>query len=440
MKVRSRTLNLVDDGLMLYADLLIHSAQMMVTMRGFSDSPARGEGMSETSLIEDGAVAIREGKIVAVGTTAEVQAGGWVGPETRQISAAGRVVTPGFVDPHTHVFYAGSRENELSLKLKGVPYLEILKQGGGILSTVRSTKQATDKEIKAQTSRRLQTMLSLGTTTVEVKSRYGLSIEEELRSLRLIKELGTEQVIDLVPTFMGTHAVPPGYSEAEFVNYIVEDMLPKIAAEGLAEFCDVFCEPGVFSIDSSERILVKAKQLNFKLKIHADELASSAGGAELAEKLGAMSADHLLQASDEVIVALAKQGVIAVLLPATSFNLAKNSYARARTMMSAGVPIALATDSNPGSSPTESMPLVLTLACLYLRLTPEEALMAATINAAHAIGRADQVGSLEVGKQGDVLILDIPNLNYLPYHFGSNPVGMVIKRGNVVWEVATRLD
>jgi len=418
----------------LYADLVIHSAQTMATLKGYSDGPACGEDMSEIGLIEDGAVAIREGKIVAVGTTEEVRAGGWVGPDTKQISASGKVVTPGFVDPHTHVLYAGSRENELSLKLKGVPYLEILKQGGGILSTVRSTKQATDEEIKAQTSRRLQTMLSLGTTTVEVKSGYGLMLDEELRALRLIRELDGEQAVDLVPTFMGAHAVPTGYSQVEFTNYIIDEMLPKIAAEGLAEFCDVFCEPGVFSLDSSERILVKAQQLNLKLKIHADELAS-AGGAELAAKLGVISADHLLQASDEGIAALAEKGVIAVLLPATSFNLAKNSYARAREMIRAGVPIALATDSNPGSSPTESMPLVLTLACLYLRLTPEEALAAATINAAHAIGRAHQIGSLEVGKQGDVLILDIPNLNYLPYHFGNNPVGTVIKRGKIAWSI-----
>ncbi|SDG21704.1 imidazolonepropionase [Desulfosporosinus hippei] len=415
-----------------YADLLIHSAQMMVTMKGFSDNPACGEEMSEVGIVEDGAVAIREGMIVAVGTTAEIRAAGWSGPDTQEISARGKVVTPGFVDPHTHVLYAGSRENELSLKLKGVPYLEILKQGGGILSTVRSTRQASDEEIKAQTRRRLQTMLSLGTTTAEVKSGYGLMVEDELRALRLIRELNDTQVIDLVPTFMGAHAVPTGYSEAEFTNYIVDEMLPVIAAENLAEFCDVFCEPGVFSLESSERILLKAQQLNLKLKMHADELAS-AGGAELAARLGVVSADHLLQASDQGIEALARQGVIAVLLPATSFNLAKNSYARARDMIRARVPVALATDSNPGSSPTESMPLVLTIACLYLRLTPEEVLAGATINAAHAIGRAKQVGSLEVGKQGDVLILDIPNLNYLPYHFGNNPVETVIKKGKVVW-------
>lgn len=415
----------------MFADLLIHSARMMATLRGHSDRPACGADMSEIGLIEDGALAIRDGKIAAVGTTEEIRAGGWAGPDTRQISALGKVVTPGFVDPHTHVLYAGSRENELSLKLKGVPYLEILKQGGGILSTVQSTKLAEDEEIKAQTSRRLRTMLSLGTTTAEAKSGYGLMLDEELRALRLIRELDAEQAVDLVPTFMGAHAVPPGYSEEEFTGYIVDEMLPKVAAQGLAEFCDVFCEPGVFSLESSERILRKAQQLGLKLKMHADELAS-AGGAELAAQLKVVSADHLLQASDEGIADLARQGVIAVLLPATSFNLAKNSYARAREMIRAEVPVALATDSNPGSSPTESMPLVLTIACLYLRLTPEEALTAATINAAHAIGRADKVGSLEVGKQGDVLILDIPNLNYLPYHFGSNPVEMVIKGGKVV--------
>lgn len=417
---------------MIYADLLIHSADLMVTMKGHSECPARGEGMSEIGLIKDGAVAMREGKITAVGTTAEVLAGGWLGPDTLQISAQGKVVTPGFVDPHTHALYAGSRENELPLKIKGVPYLDILKQGGGILSTVRSTKQATDEEIKAQTRRRLQTMLSLGTTTAEVKSGYGLTLDGEMRALRLIKELDNEQEIDLVPTFMGAHAVPPGYSEEEFTNYIIDHVLPQIAVHDYAEFCDVFCEPEVFSVNSSERILAKAKQLHLKLKIHADELAAG-GGAELAAKLSVTSADHLLQASDEGIAALAKQGVIAVLLPATSFNLAKNTYARAREMIRAGVPVALATDSNPGSSPTESMPLVLTLACLYLRLTPEEALTAVTINAAHAVGRSKQVGSLEVGKLGDVLILDIPNLNYLPYHFGSNPVGTVVKRGRVVW-------
>lgn len=415
-----------------YADLLIHSARMMLTMRGCSGSPARGERMSEIGLIEDGALAIQGETIAAVGTTEEILAGGWVGPETKQLAAKGKVVAPGFVDPHTHVLYAGSREDELSLKLKGVPYLEILKQGGGILSTVRSTRQASDDDIKEQTKRRLKTMLSLGTTTAEVKSGYGLTLAEELRALRLIKELQDEQPLDLVPTFMGAHAVPEGYTEEEFTEHIIEDMLPQIAAQKAADFCDVFCEPGVFGISSSEQILRKAQQLKLKLKIHADELAV-AGGAELAARLRVTSADHLLQASDEGIAALAGQGIIAVLLPATSFNLAKNTYARAREMIRAGVPVALATDSNPGSSPTESMPLVLTLACLYLRLTPEEALTAATINAAHAIGRADKIGSLEAGKQGDVLILDIPNLNYLPYHFGSNPVETVVKRGKVVY-------
>lgn len=414
------------------ADLLIHSARYLVTMAGHSERPARGKEMSEIGLIEDGAVAIHNGKIVAAGSTAEVEASGWIGPDTKRLDASGRVVTPGFVDPHTHALYAGSRENELALKLAGVSYLEILKQGGGILSTVRSTTQATDEEIKIQTLKRLNTMLSFGTTTVEIKSGYGLSVEEELRALRLIKELDREAVQDIIPTFMGAHAVPPGWSEETYSKEVIEKMLPLVVKQGLAEFCDVFCEPGVFEIDSSAKILMKAKELGLKLKIHADELESS-GGAELGAKLGVTSAEHLLQTSDEGIRALSESGAVAVILPATSFNLAKNTYARAKDMLEAGVPLALSTDSNPGSSPTESMPLVLTLASLYLRLTPEQALTAATINAAHAVGRADWVGSLETGKQGDVLILDVPNLVYLPYHFGSNPVHTVVKRGVPVW-------
>ena len=414
------------------ADLLIHSARYLVTMAGHTERPARGREMAEIGLIEDGALAVYQGKIVAVGKTAEVEASGWIGPATERLAAAGRVVAPGFVDPHTHALYAGSRENELALKLAGVAYLDILKQGGGIHATVRSTTQAGDAAVKAQTLARLNTMLRQGTTTVEIKSGYGLSVKEELRALRLIKELERETVQDLVPTFLGAHAVPPGRTEEDYSAEVREDMLPLVAEQGVAEFCDVFCEPGVFGTEASAGILLKAKELGLKLKIHADELAGS-GGAELAARLQVTSADHLLQASDAGIRALAASGAIAVLLPATSFNLAEHNYARAKTMLEAGVPLALATDCNPGSSPTESMPLILTLACLYLKLTPEEALTAATINAAHAIGRADRVGSLEIGKQADVLILDVPNVAYLPYHFGSNPVHTVIKRGLPVW-------
>ncbi|CAA7600220.1 imidazolonepropionase [Acididesulfobacillus acetoxydans] len=415
---------------MVQADLLIHSGTV-VTLAGHSAQPARGQAMSSVGLIKDGALAVRGDSIVAVGTGAEVRAAGWLGRETREINAGGKLVLPGFVDPHTHVLYAGSRENELAMKLAGVSYLDILKQGGGILATVRSTTQATDEEIKAQTRKRLARMLSQGTTTLEIKSGYGLTVAEELRALHLIRELDEEGVQDLVPTFMGAHAVPPGWSEEEYTTLIAEEMLPQVARESLAEYCDVFCEKGVFSPESSAKILRKAREVGLKLKLHADELESS-GGAELAARVGAVSAEHLLRASDAGIRALAAENVIAVLLPATSFNLAQNVYARAKTMLAAGVPLALATDSNPGSSPTESMPFVLTLACLYLKLSPEEALTAATINAAHALGCAALVGSLEVGKRADILILDVPNLNYLPYHFGSNPVETVIKRGRIV--------
>jgi len=413
------------------ADLFIHSATNLATVGGHSAKPAYGQEMASVGLIEAGALAIYEGKIVAVGTTAEIEHSGWIGPSTQQIDAHGKLVTPGFVDPHTHALYAGSREHELSLKIKGVPYLEILKLGGGILSTVRQTIQARDEDIKAQTMKRLKSMLGLGTTTAEVKSGYGLSLEEELRALKLIKELNDEQPIDLISTFMGAHAVPPGYSEETYTEWVIHEILPSVAKENLAEYCDVFCEPGVFSVKSSERILQAAQNYGFKLKIHADEL-ESAGGAELAGRLRVASAEHLLKSSDEGISALAENGVIGVILPATSFNLAKNTYARARYMIEKGMAIALATDCNPGSSPTESMPLVLTLACLYLHMSPEEALIAATINAAHAVGKADRIGSLEVGKQGDVLILDVPNLDYLPYHFGVNPVETVIKSGKIV--------
>ena len=413
------------------ADLFIHSATNLATVGGHSAKPAYGQEMASVGLIEAGALAIYEGKIVAVGTTAEIEHSGWIGPSTQQIDAHGKLVTPGFVDPHTHALYAGSREHELSLKIKGVPYLEILKLGGGILSTVRQTIQARDEDIKAQTMKRLKSMLGLGTTTAEVKSGYGLSLEEELRALKLIKELNDEQPIDLISTFMGAHAVPPGYSEETYTEWVIHEILPSVAKENLAEYCDVFCEPGVFSVKSSERILQAAQNYGFKLKIHADEL-ESAGGAELAGRLRVASAEHLLKSSDEGISALAENGIIGVILPATSFNLAKNTYARARYMIEKGMAIALATDCNPGSSPTESMPLVLTLACLYLHMSPEEALIAATINAAHAVGKADRIGSLEVGKQGDVLIFDVPNLDYLPYHFGVNPVETVIKSGKIV--------
>ncbi|MDR3541590.1 MAG: imidazolonepropionase [Desulfosporosinus sp.] len=413
------------------ADLFIHSANYLATVGGHSAKPACGQEMAGVGLIEAGAVAIYEGKIVAVGSTTELEHSGWIGPSTEQIDAQGKLVTPGFVDPHTHALYAGSREHELSLKIKGASYLEILKLGGGILSTVRQTIQATDEEIKAQTLKRLKSMLGSGTTTAEVKSGYGLSLQEELRALKLINELNDQQPVDLIPTFMGAHAVPPDYSEETYTEWVIQEMLPRVAKENLAEYCDVFCEPGVFSLKSSERILQAAQNYGLKLKIHADEL-ESAGGAELAGRLRVVSAEHLLKASDEGISALAANGVIGVLLPATSFNLAKNSYARARDMIEKGMALALATDCNPGSSPTESMPLVLTLACLYLHMSPEEALIAATINAAHAVGKADRVGSIEVGKQGDVLILDVPNLDYLPYHFGVNPVETVIKSGKLV--------
>jgi imidazolonepropionase len=308
-----------------------------------------------------------------------------------------------------------------------------LAQGGGILSTVRATRAATEQELFKKAKKSLDRMLLFGATTVEAKSGYGLSVEEELKQLRVVKKLDQCHPVDLVPTFMGAHAVPEEYRgrSAEYVELVIREMLPEVKRQGLAEFCDVFCEHGVFSVKESRRILTAAREWGFGLKLHADEIEPM-GGAQLAGELGCISAEHLLAATDEGLTAMRRAGVVAVCLPATSFNLGLKTHARARTMIEMGVPVALSTDYNPGSSPTESLQLVMTLGCLNLGMTPEEVMTAMTINAAHAIGRADTIGSLEVGKQADLVIFDAPNLAYLPYHFGVNHVNAVIKKGRVV--------
>lgn len=414
------------------ADLLIYNAGQVLTMAGFSHRPKRGTELADTGLIRNAAIAVSQGRIVAVGPESEVKQAVRLERQGLAIDARGGIVLPGWVDPHTHVFYAGSREEEFALKLAGVSYLEILRRGGGINTTVQHCRTASDQELLAQTRARLQTMLHHGTTTVEAKSGYGLSVEEELRHLRLINTLACEGPLDLIPTFLGAHAVPPEYRgrQEEYVELVIEEMLPRVAAEKLALFCDVFCEEGVFSVEESRRILTRAKELGLKLKIHAEEL-SETGGARLAAELGAVSADHLLHVSLEGMRALAQSGVMAVLLPGTSFYL-REKYAPAREMIATGVPVALATDANPGSCPCENMQLVINLACLYLRLTPEEAMSAATINAAHAVGRAHLVGSIEEGKQADLVIYDARDYRYLAYHFGVNLARWVIKKGRPV--------
>lgn len=411
--------------------LLVRNIGTLVTLQGKA-GPRTGADMSEVGMIERGAVAISDGEIVVVGHEEEVrdQIKG-IEIET-ELDAGGRLVTPGLVDPHTHLVHGGSRENELALKSKGVSYLEILAAGGGILSTVRATRQATEDELYRKAKDSLDKMLLFGATTVEAKSGYGLTLEDELKHLRVTKRLNETHPVDLVSTFMGAHAVPVEYRDRpdDYVDLVIEEMLPAVKDQGLAEFCDVFCEHGVFTIEQSRRILQAAKDMGYGIKIHADEIEPM-GGAELAGELGCISAEHLLAASDEGFRSMQRAGTVAVCLPATSFNL-RASHARARRMIELGVPVALSTDYNPGSSPTESLQLVMTLACLNLHMTPEEVITAMTINAACAIGRADRIGSLEVGKQADLVIFNATNLAYLPYHFGINHVDAVVKSGKIV--------
>lgn len=416
-------------------DLIIVHAAELITVANKGSEPVTGEALRDLGIVRDGAVAVRNGRIAAVGGTDEVARAVRRGPETVEIDASGRTVMPGFVDPHTHLVYAGSRENELAMKLSGVPYLEILERGGGILSTVRATRAADERSLLEQSGKRLRTMLAHGTTTAEAKSGYGLTPGDEIKQLLVARELGRRHPVNIVSTLMAAHAIPPEYQHDRegYVQLIIDEIIPKVAAEGLAEFCDVFFEKGVFDLSESRRILEAARKVGLGLKIHADEI-HDLGGAALAAELRAISADHLLKAGEAGLRALGNSGTVAVLLPGTAFSLMVGEYARARQMIEWGVPVALATDCNPGSSPTESMPMILNLAAFGMRMTPSEALIGATLNAAHAVGMADRVGSLEQGKQADILIADIPNHLHLFYHYGTNPVHTVIHRGRVVCE------
>ncbi|RAP76915.1 imidazolonepropionase [Paenibacillus montanisoli] len=416
-------------------DLLLTGIGRLVTPQG--SVPRYGEEMRHVLEIEHAAIAIRGDRIALVGPQADVlaQLNGAEIAET--LDAGGCLVTPGLVDPHTHLVHGGSREHELSLKRSGVPYLDILAQGGGILSTVKATRAASERELYDKAFKSLDIMLLNGVTTVEAKSGYGLTLDDERKQLRVAKRLHEGHPVDVVPTFMGAHAVPAEYKgrSDEFVDLLVQEMLPEVAREGLAEFCDVFCEHGVFTIQQSRRILQEGKLLGLIPKIHADEI-ESLGGAELAGEVGAISAEHLLAASDEGMRMLAANGVIPVLLPGTSFNLGLKQHARAREMIDTfRLPVALSTDYNPGSCPTESIQLIMMLASLNLRLLPEEIITSCTINAAAAIGRANDIGSIEAGKRADLTVFDAPNIAYLPYHFGINHTFGVIKNGKVaVWD------
>ena len=410
--------------------MLIHSASQILTLVG---GPQRGQNLGQLGLIPNGALLIQGEKIVTAGSSEELRA---AYPDEPQIDAANCVVMPGFIDPHTHLIWVGDRAAEFELRLQGKTYMEILAGGGGILSTVRATRAASLNSLLAETRPRLQTMLEHGTTTAEAKTGYGLETESELRMLQALIALDDEGPLELAITFLGAHAIAPEFKDdpQAYTDHLCVNMLPAVRAwwpdDRQLPFVDVFCETGAFDLDQSRQILTLAKELGFPLKIHADEF-DNLGGAALAAELHAMSADHLVATSEEDISILAESDTIAVALPNTPFGLAEDHYTPAQAILEAGGILALATDLNPGTAWCENMQFAIALACRYMRLTPAQAIAAATINAAAAIDRADQVGSLEPGKQGDVLILNVPDYRHLGYRFGTNLVRIVVKKGEV---------
>ena len=411
--------------------MLIKNASELVTCSGFK--PKRGNEMGDLHIIKDGAVVVEDGVIKAVGTTKEILSK-YKEADFDVIDAEGKTVLPGFVDSHTHFIFGGYRAEEFSWRLRGDKYMDIMKRGGGIASSVQATREASKQQLMDAGIKRLNSMLSFGVTTVEGKSGYGLDFETEIKQLEVMKELNEIHPVDVVRTFLGAHAVPVEYAGREdaYVDFMIESVLPYVADKKLAEFCDVFCEDNVFSVEQSRNLLSKAKEMGFALKIHADEIVHL-GGAELAAELGAVSADHLLQASEVGIEAMAKSSVVATLLPCTAFSL-RESFANGRKMIDSGCAVALATDFNPGSCFTESTALVFALACIQMNLTIEEAITALTINAAAAVNRADEIGSIDIGKKADIIILEFPSYKFIPYHVGVSTVEKVVKNGELVFD------
>ncbi len=409
--------------------LVIKNIQELLTLSSsFRDPTGLG-------IIQDGALVVQEGKISWIGKT-EALPGEWISGQPQNIiNATGKVVMPGFIDAHTHLVFGGSRENEFEQRIEGLTYLEIAERGGGILSTVEATRRASFEELFILGRRRLDRFLSNGVTTIEAKSGYGLSVEDELKILRVLKALNQDHPVEIVSTFLGAHTLPKEFREerSKYVDLVIQRMIPNVAEEGLAEFCDVFCEEKAFTLEESRKILEAGKEFGLKPKIHADQL-SPGGGAELAAEVGAISADHLEYVSSKGIELMAEKGVTAVLLPGATFFLSMKKYPPAREMIERGVRVALSTDFNPGSSMTESLPLMMTMGCLFYRMTPKEVIQAVTLNAARSIGREHEIGTLEPGKKADLLILEIPNYKYLPYHFGVNHTECVIKQGKIVYE------
>ncbi|MDP3024209.1 MAG: imidazolonepropionase [candidate division Zixibacteria bacterium] len=415
------------------ATLLIKNAKQLLTLSSNKKGPRNGKEMEDLGLIEDGVVAVSGKKIVAVGKTKDVLVKIKIDRKTKVINAQDKVVLPGFVDCHTHPVFGATREEEFELRIKGKSYEEIAQAGGGIRSSVRSVRQLSKDELIRLALPRLDRFLSYGTTTIEAKSGYGLSLKDEIKILEVIKKLNQIHPLSLIPTFLGAHEIPDEYREKrqEYIDLLIKQMIPEVAKRKLALFCDVFCEKGVFNIDESRKILETAKSYGLKPKLHADQLISF-GGSELAAELKAVSADHLEFISDSGIEKMKQSGTTAVLLPGAVFGLGKDNYPPARKMIDMGLQIALATDFNPGSSFTESMPMILSLACLRMKLTPAEAITAATINSAYAIDKGDSIGSLEPGKKADIVIWDVKNYKEISYHYGVNLVDKVIKNGEVI--------
>jgi imidazolonepropionase len=416
--------------------MIIKNAAEMVTCSGFEAK--KGKEMTDLHIIQDGAVVVKEGQIAAVGTTneifTEIERAKLDLSAFDTIDAANKAVLPGFVDSHTHFVFAGYRAEEFSWRLRGDTYMEIMQRGGGIANTVESTRKASAAELIEAGIKRLDSMLSIGVTTVEGKSGYGLDKETEIKQLEVMSHLDNVHYIDVVRTFLGAHAVPQNFKDKAdaFIDYMIADVLPEVAEKNLAEFCDVFCEKNVFSEDQSRRLLSQAKVQGLKIKLHADEIVQI-GGAELAAELDAVSADHLLQASNEGIRQMSEAGVVATLLPGTAFSL-KEPYARGRFIIDNNCAVALATDFNPGSCFTESIPLIFVLATLYMNITIEEAVTALTINGAAALDRQDTIGSIDVGKKGDMIVLENPSYKFIPYHLGISTVEKVVKTGNLIFD------
>lgn len=416
-------------------DLIIKNAKELLTLSSsFRDKSGLG-------IVRNGAIAVKEGKIFWIGETDQLPGDFVFGSKGQEIDARGKVVMPGLIDSHTHLVFGGSRENEFEQRIEGLTYLEIAERGGGILSTVEATRKASFGELFSSGKRRLDRLLSKGVTTIEAKSGYGLSLKDELRILRVMKALQEDHPVDIVPTFLGAHTIPKEFKDERrrYMELLTQAMIPEVAGEKLAEFCDVFCEEKAFSLEESREILETGKRYGLKPKIHADQL-SPGGGAELAAEVGAYSADHLEYVSQKGIEQMAEKGVVAVLLPGVTFFLSMKKYPPARDMIEKGVVLSLSTDLNPGSSMTESLPLMMTMGCIFFSMTPKEVIQATTLHAAKSMGKEKEIGSLDLEKKADLIMLDIPNYRYLPYHFGVDHAELVVKNGKIVYQKPMIID